>query len=181
MGARAPFCPGPKVSIYQAHPDARVGAVAARAAEIAAGRKLPLHFHIVSSLIVGPAVWTDPRDVAFFEPYFKLLRADNVTFDRVLPNGRVIDILRNADFSILTTLGDTFGFSAVESLSVGTPVLATPQGALPEFIVDGENGLILDLPTDAYGEWIHVGRSDKDSRRFSRHCTETKLTVLPKT
>jgi glycosyltransferase involved in cell wall biosynthesis len=149
-----------------AHFGRKGGAVAVRAAEIARRRNLPMHFHIISSLIIGPTVWTDPRDVAFFEPYLKLLHADNVTFDRALPNDRVIDILRSADFSILATLSDTFGFSAVESLSVGTPVLATPQGALPEFIVDGENGLMLQLPTDTYGEWIHVGRSDKDSRRF---------------
>ena len=149
-----------------AHFGRKGGAVAARAAEIARRRKLPLHFHIVSSLVVGASVWTDPRDAGFFEPYFKLLDAENVTFYRSLPNSQVIDLLRRADFSILTTLSDTFGFSAVELLAVGTPVLVTSQGALPEFITDGENGLMLQLATDAYGEWIHVGRSDKDSRRF---------------
>jgi glycosyltransferase involved in cell wall biosynthesis len=78
-----------------------------------------------------------------------------------------MELLKEANFSILATLSDTFGFSAIESLSVGTPVIATSQGALPEFIADGINGLLIPLATDPFGEWIHVGRSDKESRRFA--------------
>jgi len=142
------------------------GAVAARAAELARQRRMPLHFHIISSLQSGGGIWTDPRDRAFFAPYFKLVHNDNITFDKTLANERVIEALRRADFSILTTLSDTFGFGAIESLAVGTPVIATPQGALPEFIIHGYNGLTVPLEVNAYGEWIHAGRSDKDSRVF---------------
>jgi len=63
------------------------------------------------------------------------LQNDNVTFDKSLPNEMVIEALRSAEFLILTTLSDAFGLSAIESLAVGTPVIATLQGALPEFIV----------------------------------------------
>ena len=78
----------------------------------------------------------------------------------------VIEALRSAEFLILTTLSDAFGLSAIESLAVGTPVIATLQGALPEFIVHGYNGLTVPLEVNAYGEWIHAGRSDKDSKVF---------------
>jgi glycosyltransferase involved in cell wall biosynthesis len=144
------------------------GAVAVRAAEVARQRRLPLHFHIISSLEAGGRIWSDPQDRAFFDRYFKLLQAPNVTFDMKLQNWQVIEALRSSDFSILATLSDSFGLSAIESLSVGTPVIVTPQGALPEFIVDGDNGLILPLEVDAYGDWIHLSRSDKDSRRFEQ-------------
>jgi glycosyltransferase involved in cell wall biosynthesis len=155
-----------KLVFVGAHFGRKGGAVAARAAELARRRRLPLHFHIISALEAGGGIWSDPRDKGFFDRYFKLLDGENVTFQRSMPNEKILEALRAADFSILTTLSDTFGFSAVESLAVGTPVLATPQGALPEFIVDGQNGLIVPLDVDPYGEWIHVGRSDKDSRRF---------------
>jgi glycosyltransferase involved in cell wall biosynthesis len=155
-----------KLVFVGAHFGRKGGAVAARAAEIARRRRLPLQVHIISALEAGGGVWSDPRDRGFFAQYFDLLRGDNVVFQKSLPNSDVLDVLRGADFSILTTLSDTFGYSAIESLAVGTPVLATPQGALPEFVVDGQNGLIIPLEVDAYGEWIHVGRSDKDSRRF---------------
>jgi glycosyltransferase involved in cell wall biosynthesis len=150
-----------------AHFGRKGGAVAARAAELARQRRLPLHFHVISSLQVGGRIWTDPRDRAFFDPYFKLLRGENITFDKSLPNKSVIEALRAADFSILTTLSDTFGFSAVESLAVGTPVIATSQGALPEFVRHGHNGLIVPLEVNSQGEWIHASRSDKDREAFA--------------
>jgi glycosyltransferase involved in cell wall biosynthesis len=163
----APRRNGPLELVFiGAHFGRKGGAATARAAEIARRRGLPLRFHIISSLAAGSEVWSDPRDPAFFAPYFRLLDGDNVVFRRSAPNAEVVEILRAADFSILTTLSDTFGYTAIESLAVGTPVVATPQGALPEFIADGCNGLIAPLEVDAYGEWIHVGRSDKDSRRF---------------
>ena len=143
------------------------GAVAVRVAEIARQRRLPLHVHIISSLDVGDGVWTDPRDASFFAPYLALLGGGNVTFQRSLPNDQILDVLRASDFSLLTTLSDTFGYTAIESLAVGTPVIATSQGALPEFVVDRQNGLVVPLEVDVYGEWIHLGRSDKDSRRFA--------------
>lgn len=55
-------------------------------------------------------------------------------FRRSASNAEVVETLGAADFSILTTLSDTFGYTAIESLAVGRPVVATPQGALPEFI-----------------------------------------------
>ena len=155
-----------KLVFVGSHFGRKGGAVAVRAAELARLRRIPLHFHIISSLQAGGNIWSDPRDRTFFDQYFKLLQNDNVTFDKSLPNEMVIEALRGADFSILTTLSDTFGFGAIESLAVGTPVIATPQGALPEFIVHGYNGLTVPLEVNAYGEWIHAGRSDKDSRVF---------------
>ena len=149
-----------------AHFGRKGGAAAARAAEIARRRRLPLHFRIISDLTAGGAVWSDPRDGAFFDPYFRLLDGDNIEYSRSAPNPEVVATLRTADFSILTTLSDTFGYTAIKSLAVGTPVVATPQGALPEFITHNCNGLIAPLEVDPYGEWVHVGRSDKDSRRF---------------
>src|SRR5262249_51031572 len=92
-----------------AHFGRKGGAVAVRAAEIARQRRLPIHFHVISSLKVGPSVWSDPHDKDFFGPYLELLSGTNVTHYPSMPNERVIDLLRDADFTILTTLSDTFG------------------------------------------------------------------------
>lgn len=154
-----------KLVFVGSHFGRKGGAVSVRAAEIARERRLPIEFHVISSLSAR-AVWCDPKDKAFFEPYFRLLDAPNVKYRTALPNHMIIEALRNADFSILTTLSDTFGFSAIESLSVGTPVVATPVGALPEFIVDGCNGSLIPLDIDATGQWIHTGRTDKGSKLF---------------
>jgi len=130
-----------------AHFGRKGGAAVARAAEIARRRRLPLRFQIISGLAVGGETWSDPRDGAFFDPYFRLLDGDNVDFRRSAPNAEVIEALRRADFSVLTTLSDTFGYTAVESLAVGTPVIATRTGGVAEVLRDGENGLVVE-PND---------------------------------
>jgi glycosyltransferase involved in cell wall biosynthesis len=155
-----------KLVFVGSHFGRKGGAVAVRAAEIARQQRLPLHFHIISSLQAGSGVWIDPKRNEFFGTYFRLLSADNVRLDKSLPNQEVLDRVQKADFSLLTTLSDTFGFTAIESLAFGTPVIVTPQGALSEFMVDKYNGIIVPLELDPCGEWIHAGRSDKDSRRF---------------
>jgi glycosyltransferase involved in cell wall biosynthesis len=49
-----------------------------------------------------------------------------------------------------------------------TPVIATRQGALPEFVHHLDNVLLLDLETTAIGEWIHQSSPDRATKRFER-------------
>jgi glycosyltransferase involved in cell wall biosynthesis len=158
-GARASVAitPGQPIRIVfvGAHFGRKGGCVAVRMAEKANRVGFPLQVEIVSSLQVGGAIWTDPADTAFFQQYLALLDLPNVRLHRALPNNEVITLLRTAHFSLLTTFCDTFGYSAFESLAQETPVIATRQGALPEFLHDGENAIMLDLETQENGDWVH--------------------------
>ena len=144
------------------------GCVAVVMAELARARGIPLVVDIVSRLEMGGAIWTDPSDVETFKPYLALLEQPNVRLHRDLANGAVLALLRRAHMSLLTTFGDTFGYSALESLANGTPVLATRQGALPEIIDHGTNGILLDLPVTPNGEWVHLGTRDRTTPSFVR-------------
>ncbi|MDR3536967.1 MAG: glycosyltransferase family 4 protein [Acetobacteraceae bacterium] len=144
------------------------GCVAVVMAELARARGIPLVVDIVSRLEMGGAIWTDPSDTETFKPYLARLALPNVRVHRDLANAEVLALLRRAHVSLLTTFGDTFGYSALESLANGTPVLATRQGALPEFIAHGENGFLLDLPTTPDGEWVHLGTPDRAAPNFVR-------------
>ena len=144
------------------------GCVAVVMAELARARGIPLVVDIVSRLEMGGTIWTDPSDVETFKPYRALLDQPNVRLHRDLANGAVLALLRRAHMSLLTTFGDTFGYSALESLANGTPVLATRQGALPEMIDHGDNGILLDLPITSDGEWVHLGTRDRAAPGFVR-------------
>ena len=137
-------------------------------AELARARGIPLVVDIVSRLEMGGTIWTDPSDIGTFTPYRALLEQPNVRVHRDLANAAVLALLRRAHMSLLTTFGDTFGYSALESLANGTPVLATRQGALPEIIDHGENGILLDLPVTPDGEWVHLGTRDRAAPGFVR-------------
>jgi glycosyltransferase involved in cell wall biosynthesis len=142
------------------------GLVALRLAELALENDLPLHINIVSGLEYGTASWTDPTRPGYYEHYLKLLQLPNVKRHGELKNTEALALMRNNHFTLLPTFSDTFGYSVIESMANGTPVIGTTQGALPEMILDGQNGLMLNLPTTPQGEWLHIGRQDRDKKAY---------------
>lgn len=143
------------------------GLVAVRLAELARQRNMPLLIDIVSSLEVGAVSWTDPLRREFFDRYLKPLHSlPTIRCHGSLPNEAVLSLLNDAHFLLLPTFSDTFGFSAIEAMARSVPAIATAQGALPEFIRDGENGLLLPLETDAVGEWRHVAHAARHTPAY---------------
>ena len=168
-----------ELPVFQPAPDGRIrllfvgnhfarkgGCVALRIAELANERDIPVQVEIVSSFEVGSASWVDPTRASFHDAYRALLTAlPNVTHHAALPNGEVLKLVKQAHFMLLPTFSDSFGYSAIEAMAHGTPVIATAQCALPEFI-NPANGIMLPLETDGQGEWIHLGRADRDGEAY---------------
>jgi len=158
----------PTIAFVGNHFGRKGGCVAVKLAELALACKFPLRIEVVSSLQVGGSIWTDPASRSFFDPYLALLKLPNVRWHGSMDNRSVNELLRRSHFSLLATFGDTFGFSAIEAMANATPVIATRQGALPEFIEHRRNGLLLDLPTSAVGEWIHSSSPYRATPRFEK-------------
>ena len=157
------------ITFVGAHFGRKGGCVAVKIAEKARAQGLPIRVNIVSSLQVGGTVWTDPLTPGFFDPYFKLLELDNVHHQGPLPNQAVRQLMRNSHFSILTTFGDTFGYSAIESMAEHTPVIGTQVCALPEFIEDGVNGIALPVRLNAVGDWWNPGYGKRADAVYARY------------
>lgn len=64
------------------------------------------------------------------------------------PRTTVFELLRAADAVVLSSKWENFPHVLVESLAVGTPVVATETGGVGEIVRDGENGLLVP-PDDA--------------------------------
>ena len=64
------------------------------------------------------------------------------------PRNEVLELFLAADASILSSSWENFPHGVVESLAVGTPVIATAVGGVAEVVTDGENGLLV-APGDA--------------------------------
>lgn len=66
-----------------------------------------------------------------------------VRFVGALPRADALRYLAGARASILSSAWENLPHAAVESLAVGTPVIATDVGGVPEVVHDGENGLLV--------------------------------------
>jgi glycosyltransferase involved in cell wall biosynthesis len=90
-------------------------------------------------LMVGAGPdWEDMKDLAGF----LRIRDSFVQFTGVKTGTEFGEVLRNADFSVLSSRYETFGTVVVESLACGVPVVATEVGVAREVIVN-ENGLLV--------------------------------------
>jgi glycosyltransferase involved in cell wall biosynthesis len=66
-----------------------------------------------------------------------------VRFVGSLGRDDVLALFRAADASLLSSYWENFPHTVVEALAVGTPVIATAVGGVPELVRDGSNGLLV--------------------------------------
>jgi glycosyltransferase involved in cell wall biosynthesis len=66
-----------------------------------------------------------------------------VTFLGAQPRQRILELFAAADAAILSSSWENFPHTVVESLAVGTPVLAMEAGGVAEVVQDGVNGMLV--------------------------------------
>ncbi|MEX1093920.1 MAG: glycosyltransferase family 4 protein [Acidimicrobiia bacterium] len=74
----------------------------------------------------------------------------------------------------LINFDEPFGFSVVESMACGTPVIASSRGSMPEIVSDGINGFLVETPDQATSAVAAVTTID---RRAVRDSVESRFTV----
>ncbi len=70
-----------------------------------------------------------------------------VEFIGAVPHERLPVYYSAADACVLPSRYETFGMVGLESLACGTPVIASPVGAMPGVIKHGRNGLLMGEPS----------------------------------
>lgn len=86
------------------------------------------HKHDAQLLVVGAGI----EEKAFRNPRIKLTGAT----DNVVPYLQAMDIF------VLPSLTETSSLATMEAMSCGLPVIATPVGAIKDYIEDGVNGFL---------------------------------------
>jgi glycosyltransferase involved in cell wall biosynthesis len=69
--------------------------------------------------------------------------SDTVELVGAQPRDRVLAYLAGARAVVLSSAWENLPHAAVESLAVGTPVVSTAVGGVPEVVTDGYNGLLV--------------------------------------
>jgi glycosyltransferase involved in cell wall biosynthesis len=105
------------------------------------------------------------------ERYFEELVAPRLDGDRIRYLGPVgpderAELLGGALALLhLISFEEPFGYSVVEALACGTPVVAFPRGSMPELIGDGTTGLLVDDVSAAVAAVARVDGLDRAAIR----------------
>lgn len=73
--------------------------------------------------------------------------AEQLLGDRVRFTGRMDDVaavVRSLDVLVNASAAEPFGLTVLEAQASGVPVVATCAGGIPDFVVDGETGLLVE-------------------------------------
>lgn len=112
-----------------------------------------------------------PFVIAGRGPLARLLEEDcpsNVTYVGFQEGPALTELIRRARFSVYLPIWyENCPLSVLESLSLGTPVLANRIGGVPELIRDGETGVLLDRFTpEEYA--MQIGGLYRDGKRLAK-------------
>jgi glycosyltransferase involved in cell wall biosynthesis len=69
---------------------------------------------------------------------------DDVKFLGYVPDDKLADVYSASDVFVLPAIYENFPFAILEAQATGLPVVSTKVGGIPEFLVDGENGFLID-------------------------------------
>lgn len=110
----------------------------------------------------------------------KLEVAANCFFIGAIPHNEVLEHMARAWITIFPTRSEAFGLVNIESMSVGTPVIASRVGGIPEVIRDGVDGILVP-PDDpkAIAEAVQRLLADDDlHKQMSNSCHQRFLEVF---
>jgi len=102
----------------------------------------------------------------YFEQEIAPHLSDTIRFAGEVPHEEKLRLLSGARATLFPIRwNEPFGLVMIESLACGTPVLAYPEGAAPEVIVDGQTGFLVDGEAEMADAIASVGEIDRHACR----------------
>ena len=99
------------------------------------------------------------KDARYFELLQEMSRGKQVTFVTDADDEAVLDLYRTSAVTVSSSvyrdiwgrewpMSELLGLTMLESMAVGTPVICTAVGGLPEYVTDGQTGFVVP-PNDS--------------------------------
>lgn len=73
---------------------------------------------------------------------------DSVIYYKVIEKEEMIKFYNNMDYILFPTRKEALGLVALESMACGVPVIATNDFAIPEYIINSENGFLFNIDSE---------------------------------
>jgi glycosyltransferase involved in cell wall biosynthesis len=87
----------------------------------------------------------DPWEFDYFDEYVRPYLNDDIQYHGEVPHERKLELLAGARALLFPIRwNEPFGMVILEAFACGTPVLAFPEGAVPEIVEHGRTGFLCD-------------------------------------
>lgn len=86
----------------------------------------------------------------------------NASFVGYLPDSKIQSFLNNADLYVYPSKYEGFGFTPLEAMACGVPVISSNGGSLPEIL--GNSALLVEPEAEAFAEAIILLQNDSERR-----------------
>ena len=95
-------------------------------------------------VIAGKIGWSADRDIDAIDAFNRIPRPSGATIRRLdyVPRTFLMSLIRGAKAVLVPSLYEGFGLAVLEAMRLGTPVLTSTEGALPEIAADA--ALVID-------------------------------------
>jgi spore coat protein SA len=95
--------------------------------------------------IVGSTLSPTSSNLEYAEKLEKLAEKvkEHVIFTQFIPHNEIHKWFQMADLLVVPSVAEPFGLINVEAMAVGTPVIATNSGGIPEIIDNGKTGILI--------------------------------------
>lgn len=90
---------------------------------------------------------------------------DKVRFTGRISHKNAIHRIATADVLVHPSASETGPRSVTEAFELGTPVIATPVGIVPDYVTHGESGLLINRSAESIFEALKTVYDDEDFRR----------------
>jgi glycosyltransferase involved in cell wall biosynthesis len=95
-----------------------------------------------------------PRDEKYFEKILRLTESlrlnDKVEFMDKVSEDKKYELMSGSAFFVSPSIKDYYPITLLEAQALGKPVISTNVGAIPEIVLNGETGILVD-PYDVEG------------------------------
>jgi glycosyltransferase involved in cell wall biosynthesis len=150
-----------------------------QAFDILIQQKYPVHLSIVSGMHYGD--YASQSTHGDLTTAMRLIQKhpQHIQLHHQLPTLQVMELCRDADVGLLPTWADTYGYSALEFMAAGCPLLSTDIRALPE-INGTDRGWIISTAKDRLGnaELSSVTQRRSFSNHLQNGILEAMTTIL---
>ncbi len=108
----------------------------------------------------------DPWEFDYFDEYVRPYLNDDIRYLGEVAHERKLELLAGAEALLFPIRwNEPFGMVMIEALACGTPVLAFPEGAVPEVIEDGRTGVLCHDVADLTEAIGRIGQLDRAACR----------------